>query len=130
MCRATSYPLLTGGVQTCALLIRSWPEARRCWNFYSIFTDVFPLSKKHIHPFNPKTKFLQTVLNQTSEKKKKWNSDSRKEISKTERFFNKPCKRSLSTWNKNTIYYLYHMPYIAKIGSKYSHVILLAYWHS
>ena len=89
-----------------------------------------PSLKKAYSSFKPKNKILQNVLKQKKEKKKKWNSDSRKEISKTERFFNKPCKRSLSTWNKNTIYYLYHMPYIAKIGSKYSHVILLAYWHS
>ena len=29
-------------------------------------------SKKHIHSFNPKTNFLQTVLTQTGEKKVKW----------------------------------------------------------
>ena len=56
------------------------------------FTEVFPLSKKHIRSFNPKTNFLETVLNQTGEKKnkknkKKRNGGSCKEISKTGIFF-------------------------------------------
>ena len=34
---------------------------------YSIFTEVSPLSKKHIHSFNPKTNFLEAVLNQGRE---------------------------------------------------------------
>ena len=54
--------------------------------FYSVFTEVFPLWKKHIHSFNSKTNFLETVLNQTGEKKK-WNNVSRKELSKIGIFF-------------------------------------------
>ena len=52
---------------------------------YSIFTEVSPLSKKHIHSFNPKTNFLEAVLNQGRENM--WNDDPQKEISKTGRFF-------------------------------------------
>ena len=47
---------------------------------------MFPLSEKHIHSFNPKTNSLETLLNQTGEKKKK--RKTCKEISKTGRFFN------------------------------------------
>ena len=92
MCRATSYPLLTGGVQICALLIRSWPEARRCWNFYSILTDVSLSQKNHIHPFNPKTKFLQTLLNQTSEKKKNEIAILARKFQKQKGFLTNPVK--------------------------------------
>ena len=49
MYRAISYPLLTGGVQTCAPLIKSWPEPLRCWSIPS---------QKSI---NPKTNFLETA---------------------------------------------------------------------
>ena len=58
--------------QICASLIKSWPEPLRCWSFYSILTEVFPFSKNHIHSFNPKTNFLETVLNKTGEKHVKW----------------------------------------------------------
>ena len=133
MYQAISYPLLTGGVQICALLIRSWPEPLRYWNFYSIFTEVFPLSKKHIHSFNPKTNFLETVLNQTSEKKCEMAVLEGK-FQKQEMFFYKTCKRSLSTWNKNTIYYIYYILYTIiqksnqKIAMLYCKVILLYYF--
>ena len=57
---------------------------------------MFPLSKKHIHSFNPKTNFLETVLNQTGEKKCEMVVLARK-FQKQEDFFNKACKRSLSS---------------------------------
>ena len=100
MYRAISYPYLTGSAHLiCAPLINPLPDPLRCWKFYSIFTEVFPLSKKHIHSFNPKSNFLETALNQTGEKKKnkKRNGGSRKEISKQEDLLTKGCKRSLSS---------------------------------
>ena len=110
MYRAISYLLLTGSVQICAPLTKSWPDPLRCWNLYSIFTEVFPVSKKHIHSFNPKTNFLETVLNQTEAKNVK-SRFSQGNFKNRKIFFNKVSKRSLNSWNKNTIYCIYHIPY-------------------
>ena len=66
--------------------------------FCSVFTEELPLSKKHIHSFNPKTNFLETVLNQTGKKKKRNEiAVLARNFQKQEDFFNKACKTSLST---------------------------------
>ena len=37
--------------------------------------------------------------------------DLARKVQKQEDLFRKACERSLSTWNKSTIYYIYHIPY-------------------
>ena len=101
---------MTRGVQICAPLIKFWLEPLRCWNFYSIFIEVSALSKKPIHSFNPKTNFLETVLNQTSEKKVKWRF-SQGNFKNRKIFLRKPVKEVWLHINKNTICYIYHIPY-------------------
>ena len=84
--------------------VRRSAEPLRCWNFYRIFAEVFPLSKKH--SFNPKTNFLETVLKQAGEKKREMAVLARK-LQKQQDFlicrvrliFLKHCREKLSFCN-------------------------------